>query len=84
MAELNARLNAARDEYQHAMSAQREAFELKRGLAANNPDGSMAIQNANFRVELASMKFRQALRDLVTALAHRAEEGRFQLPSVAE
>src|SRR5579872_4287166 len=71
VAELNARLNDARDEFRRAMSAQREAFDLKRKLATNNPDGSMAIQNANFRVQLASMKFRQALREFVTAIAHR-------------
>src|SRR5438552_11367848 len=67
VAELNARLNAARDEYRRAMGAQREAFEFKRTLDLKNPDGSMAMQNANFQVELASTKFREALRDFVSA-----------------
>jgi uncharacterized Zn finger protein (UPF0148 family) len=72
-AELNARLKAARDEYRRAMGAQREAFELKRALAPNNPDGSMAMRNANFQVELAAAKYRQALRDFVSALARRSD-----------
>jgi hypothetical protein len=68
VAELNARLNDARDEYRRAMGVQREAWELKRTLGPNNPDGSMATQNANFQVELTSTRFREALRDFVTAL----------------
>jgi hypothetical protein len=73
VAELNASLNAARDEYRRAMGARTEAFEFKRTLDSNNPDGSMAMQNANFRVELASMKFREALRAFVSALARRSD-----------
>lgn len=73
VAELNARLNAARDEYRRAMGAQREAFEFKRTLDPNNPDGSIAMQNANFQVELAAVKFRRALRDFVSSLARRVE-----------
>jgi uncharacterized Zn finger protein (UPF0148 family) len=67
ISELNARLNAARDEYRRAMGARREAFEFKRTL--DHPDGSIAMQNANFQVELTSTKFREALREFVTALA---------------
>ena len=67
-AELNARLNGARDEYKRAVAAQRQALEFKRTLEPNNADGSMALQNANYQVELASVRFRKALRDFVTAL----------------
>jgi hypothetical protein len=49
VAELNARLNAARDDDRRAVSAQPDAYELKRSLAANNPDGSMAIPNTNLK-----------------------------------
>ena len=73
VAELNARLSAARDEYRRAMGAQREAFEFKRTLHPNNPDGNVAMQNANHQVELASMKFRAALREFVAALTRRSE-----------
>ena len=71
--ELNARLNVARDDYRRAMGAQRAALEFQRTLDPNNPDGSMAMQNANFQVELASTQFREALRRFVRALARRAE-----------
>ena len=73
VAELNARLNDARDEYRRAMGAQREAWEIKRILSPNNPDGGMAMQNANFQVELTSTRFREALRDFVTALARGSD-----------
>ena len=73
LAELNAQLNAARDDYRRAMGARTEAFEFKRTLDPNNPDGSMAMQNANFQVELASTKYRAALRAFVSALARRSD-----------
>jgi hypothetical protein len=73
MAELNARLNVARDDYRRAMGAQHAAIEFNRTLDPNNPDGSMAMQNANFQVELASTQYREALREFVTALARRAD-----------
>jgi len=69
LAELNSRLVAAREDYKNAREALREAFEFRRTLASNNPDGHLAMQNANKRVELASMKFREALRNFVAFLA---------------
>jgi hypothetical protein len=48
------------------VDSRRVAFDFKRSLDQNNPDGSLAMQNANCQVELAAMKFRQALRDFVS------------------
>ena len=69
--ELNARLIEARDSYRRAVKVQREAYELKSSVEPNNPDGIMALQNANYQLELTAVKFRQALRDFVTALEPR-------------
>jgi len=49
LAELNARLNDAPDEYRRAMGAQREALELKRTLSSNNPDQRL-IQRAQGKI----------------------------------
>jgi hypothetical protein len=74
LGELNSRLSTARDEYRHAVRVRREALELKRCLDQSNPDGSMALQNAKYEVERASMDYRQALRDFVTELAREADK----------
>jgi hypothetical protein len=65
--ELNANLNLARNNYRTAVEAQQQAFEFKHRVDGN-PDGKLAIDNAAFQVELAATRFREALRDFVTAL----------------
>jgi hypothetical protein len=68
-AALNARLNEAREDYRRAVGARQEAIELRHSLEPNNFDGNLAVHNANAQVELAAARFREALRDFVTALA---------------
>ena len=60
LAELDQRLNQARDEYRRVLSLRTQAFELKQS------GGGMQTSNDN--VEIAAMKLRQALRDFVKAL----------------
>ena len=69
MAELNARVRETRSAYMRALIAQRVVFDFKRSLGPSNPDGTLAIHQANQEVEHASMELRKALRDFVTALA---------------
>jgi len=68
MAELNARVTEARSAYIRALTAQRAGFDFKRSLGPSNPDGTLAIHQANQDVERTSMEFRKALRDFVTGV----------------
>ena len=60
LAELDQRLNQARDEYRRVLSLRNEAFALTKS--------DRGMQNSNDHVEIAAMKLRQALRDFVKAL----------------
>jgi hypothetical protein len=72
VADLNANLVQARQNYKDALDAQRMAFEFK-GKVDGNPDAKPVIDNADFQVELATMRFRQALRDFVIALQRNSK-----------
>jgi len=72
---INARLNAARQEYLTALVAQREAGELKRSLSVDNPDGSRALHNANRQLSLASAKYEQVLQEFIVATSIRRRSG---------
>jgi hypothetical protein len=65
LADVNASLNAARDAYRQALRAQLEASALGQSLDPGNPDGSMALRNANHQLELASARYEEALREFV-------------------
>ena len=54
-------------------AARLTAFDIKRSLEPNNPDGSLAMQNAGYQVELAARDFREALREFVSAFDAPAE-----------
>src|SRR5437016_14521710 len=60
-AESQARPNAAREEYRSALIASQHASELRISLASDNPDGSLALRNANRQLALAGERFRKAL-----------------------
>jgi hypothetical protein len=68
---LNARLNAARQEYLQAVVAQREAAELRRSLSTNNLTEAEPLHNANRQVSLASGKYEQALQEFIVATSVR-------------
>jgi hypothetical protein len=71
--QLNARLTEARDAYRKAVGAQTKAFELRPSLSPNHSDGLFAVQNTTAEVEEAAIKFREALRNVVTALSKRSD-----------
>ena len=67
----NAYLNQAREAYKAASLTMREAIELCASLK-NNPDGSLALANANRDVALASAKYQDALKVFLDAIGARA------------
>jgi hypothetical protein len=70
VAELNDRVNFARDAYQAAVRLQLETFRtVPAPDAAGDP--TAARHEVNLQIELASVRYRQALRELATALLHR-------------
>jgi hypothetical protein len=75
LADTNASLNAARDAYRQALRAQLEASALGQSLDPGNPDGSMALRNANHQLELASARYEEALREFIANTSVRRRSG---------
>jgi hypothetical protein len=72
---INARLNAARQEYLKTLVAQREAADLKRSLSADNPDGSRVLHDANRQLSWASAKYERVLQEFIVATSIRRRSG---------
>ena len=67
--ELRTKLDAAREEYNQALEAQREVFKRYTGLP--HPDGLQHVHHVNENLKLALEQYTQALRDLTDHVLKR-------------
>jgi hypothetical protein len=63
LAEINARLSRARQDYGDALTAEHKAKELSRGFPSG--DTRKPIQSAHERVRLAAEEYQQALDEFI-------------------
>jgi hypothetical protein len=74
LTDVNASLNAARDNYRQALKAHIEASALQ-SSDPGNPEGSTALRNANHQLDSASARYEEALREFIANTRVRRQSG---------
>jgi hypothetical protein len=69
--QLRASVDAAREEYNQALEAQREVFQRYSG--SPHPDGSQHVHHVNAALRVALEQYTQALRDLTDHVVKRTQ-----------